>query len=74
MTTFTTNQLAALDAAIASGQLKVKYDGKEVEYRSVGELLKARGFVYSQLVDAGMMSPPRLSNRGPASLAAFSRD
>lgn len=74
MTTFTTTQLAALDAAIASGQMRVKYDGKEVEYRSIGELMQARAFVHAQLVAAGLLAPQRTSNRGPSSLATFSRD
>lgn len=74
MTTFTNAQLAALDAAIGSGQLRVKYDGKEVEYRSIGELMQARTFVHGQLVATGLLAPPRGSNRGPSSLATFSRD
>jgi roadblock/LC7 domain-containing protein len=71
---FTTNPLSAIDAAIASGQVKVKYDGKEVEYRSMAELKQARSFIVAQLTEAGLMAPSRLSNRGPASLATFSRD
>ena len=71
---FTLTQLSALEAAIASGQLSVNYDGKSMTYRSVGELLKARDIVRSELIAAGQLRAAPLSNRGPASLAAFSRD
>lgn len=71
---FTLSQLNALDAAIASGQLSVNYDGKSITYRSVGDLMKARELVRSELIAAGQLSAPPLSNRGPASLASFSRD
>jgi roadblock/LC7 domain-containing protein len=71
---FTTNQLNALEAAIASGQLKVVYDGKQVEYRSVTDLMKARDLVRAELIAAGSITERPLSNRGPASMAVFSRD
>ncbi len=41
----TQNDLAALDAAIASAELEVQIDGKRVRYRSTDELLKAREHV-----------------------------
>jgi hypothetical protein len=71
---FTLTQLSAIEAALASGELKVKYDGKEIEYRSVGDLLKVRNLARSELVAAGQLTDTTLSNRGPASLAVFSRD
>jgi hypothetical protein len=71
---FTLSQLNALDAAIASGQLSVNYDGKSITYRSIGELMKARDLVRSELISTGQLSTSPLSNRGPASLASFSRD
>jgi hypothetical protein len=71
---FTLTQLNALDAAIASGQLSVNYDGKSITYRSIGELIKARDLVRSELMATGQLSASPLSNRGPASLASFSRD
>lgn len=71
---FTLSQLNALDAAIASGQLSVNYDGKSITYRSIGELMKARDLVRSELIATGQLSTSPLSNRGPASLASFSRD
>lgn len=42
---FSQAQLDALDAAIASGTLRVTYDGKTVEYRSLAELMRARALV-----------------------------
>lgn len=43
---FTSQDLAAIDAAIASGELTVRSaDGKMVTYRSMDELLKARALV-----------------------------
>ncbi|XYJ11805.1 phage head-tail joining protein [Telluria sp. B2] len=71
---FSLTQLNALEAAIASGQLSVNYDGKSVTYRSVGELMQARDIVRSELIASGQLRASPLSNRGPASLATFSRD
>lgn len=71
---FTLNQLNALEAAIGSGELSVKYDGKEVQYRNIGDLIKARNMVKSELAAAGQLAALPLSNRGPASFAVFSRD
>lgn len=41
--------LDVIEAAIASGTLKVKYTDKEVEYRSLTELLKARDLIRQAL-------------------------
>jgi hypothetical protein len=38
---YTESQRAALQEAIASGVLRVSYDGKTVEYRSLAELREA---------------------------------
>lgn len=48
-TTFTQDQLSALEAAIADGALKVKYSDKEVEYRSLEEMLKIRDVIRNAL-------------------------
>jgi hypothetical protein len=37
---FTTEQYSALKAAIAQGALRVRYGDKEVEYRSLEEMLQ----------------------------------
>jgi hypothetical protein len=46
---FTQDQLTALESAIADGALKVKYSDKEVEYRSLGEMLKIRDIMRNDL-------------------------
>ncbi|MCG5241876.1 phage head-tail joining protein [Azospirillum doebereinerae] len=46
---YTQTQLDALDAAIASGALRVTYDGKTVEYRSTADLIRARALVLAEL-------------------------
>lgn len=47
---FSFQDLAALDAAIASGELSVRTaDGKVVELRSMSDLLLARDFVARQM-------------------------
>ncbi|AXW48131.1 phage head-tail joining protein [Ralstonia pseudosolanacearum] len=71
---FTLTQLAALEAAIASGELSVQYDGKKVEYRSIGDLRAAYNMVRGALIASGQLQELTNTNRGPASLAVFSRD
>ncbi|WP_331708736.1 phage head-tail joining protein [Pandoraea sputorum] len=66
--------LQALNDAIASGELSIAYDGKRIEYRSIGELIKARNLVRDDLIAQGLLQPPALANRGPGSLTVFSRD
>jgi len=46
---FTQEQLDALDLAIAGGTLRVKHGEKEITYRSMDELLKARDVIASSL-------------------------
>jgi hypothetical protein len=56
MSTFTQAHLTAIEEAIAGGYLKVRYDDKEVTYQSMGDLLKARALIASQLnTDASPM-------------------
>ena len=38
---YTTTQLSALESALASGALRVSYEGRSVEYRSIDDLKKA---------------------------------
>ncbi len=56
---FTVEQLTAIEAAIASGELKVAFDGREVTYRSVDDLLKARNTVKSALQESGTLTKKR---------------
>jgi len=49
MSMFSQAGLAAIEEAIAGGYLKVKYDDKEVTYRSLDELLKVRDMIRARL-------------------------
>jgi hypothetical protein len=40
MSAWTTDDLATLEKAIAQGALRVKYGDKEVEYRSLSEMMR----------------------------------
>jgi len=56
---FTLNQLEAIETAIASGELKVAYDGREVIYRSMDDLIKARNTISAALQSAGTVTTKR---------------
>lgn len=45
---FTSENLAAIDRAIASGELRVTVNGRTVEYRSMADLLKARSTIVAE--------------------------
>lgn len=62
---FSTAALAALEAAIAQGVLRVKYTDKEVQYRSLSEMMQVRDLIRREL---GIVS-----NEGTRVLAKFSR-
>ena len=49
MATFTQAQLDSLLAAIAEGALRVKYQDKEVEYRSLNDMLKLKQLMEDDL-------------------------
>ncbi len=46
---FTENDLTAIEKALTSGTTRVKYQDKEVEYRSVSELIALRNQIKSEL-------------------------
>ena len=46
---FTQEKLDALECAIAEGVKKVKYSDKEVEYRSIDEMLRVRDLMMRKL-------------------------
>ncbi len=71
---YSVQDLRNLEAAIASGERAVEYDGKKVEFRSIAELMRAKQVVSDSLIAAGLYAPATFSNRGPATLATFSRD
>ncbi len=57
---FTSQDLAAIDAAIASGELSVRAaDGKQITLRTMDELLKAR-----DAIRADMASTAAVRQRG----------
>lgn len=49
---FTAADLVAIDAAIASGELVVKKGDRQVTYRSMDELVKARQMIADQVATA----------------------
>lgn len=49
---FTTDDLDAINAAIASGELTVSHNGRTVTYRSVGDLMRARQAILAELAAA----------------------
>jgi hypothetical protein len=53
---YTTQQLDALEAAIAEGALKVEYGDKKVEYRSLNEMIRIRDIIKNAL---GLNATPR---------------
>ncbi len=50
---FSQNDLDVIDAAIASGALRVKYKDREVQYQSLADLLTARSIIASALGAGG---------------------
>jgi hypothetical protein len=73
---FTLLQLEAMERAIASGTLRVRYDGKEVQYQDLDSMLKARAVMRDELIDAGILIELGLlaGARGMSSVTEFSRD
>lgn len=72
MAGFTVTQLEAIERAIASGTLKVRYDGKEVQYQSMTELMNARQVIRDELIANGLLTSAPA--RGIATVTEFSRD
>lgn len=52
---YTQTQLDAVETAIASGELRVSFNGREVVYRSIDDLLKARNTIKAALQASGTM-------------------
>ncbi len=46
---FSQERLDSLEAAIAEGALKVKYSDKEIEYRSLKDMMKIRDIMRREL-------------------------
>jgi hypothetical protein len=56
---FTSADLAAIDAAIASGELSVQFADRRVQYRSIQELKDARSLITGQLSSTSETRPSR---------------
>lgn len=60
---FTAADLSTIDAAIATGAMRVKFaDGREVTYQTGADLLKARALIQSE-VNADSATPPQRMTR-----------
>lgn len=57
LSSFTTQQLTDLEAAIAQGALIVKYSDKTVQYRDLTEMMRVRDLMRKEL---GIVSPQNL--------------
>ena len=55
---YTTTQLAAIESAIATGELTVQVDGRSVTYRSISDLIKARNVIEASLATTGQVTRP----------------
>lgn len=49
---WTSSDLEEIEKAIKSGTLRVKYSDREVQYRSLDEMLKIRDMIAQKLEDA----------------------
>ena len=72
MAGFTVTQLEAIEKAIARGTLKVRYDGKEVQYQDMAALMTARQVIRDELIANGLLADTPI--RGAATVTEFSRD
>jgi hypothetical protein len=65
----TSADLTAIESAIAGGVLRVRFsDGREVQYQSVDDLLKAREFIKNSLTQSGGTAATR------STYASFTKD
>ena len=74
MAGFTLTQLEAIEKAIASGTLKVRYDGKEIQYQDMDSLMNARNLIRDELTANGLLANSGSNARGMSTVAEFSRD
>lgn len=54
--TFTVDDLNAVETAIASGELTVISEGRQVTYRSMFDLMRARDLIRLELQQAGTLT------------------
>lgn len=70
---FTQQDLAAIDAAIASGELTIRgSDGRQVTLRTMDELLKARDAIRAEMASASIAATRRRRPYPRHQLADFS--
>ncbi len=65
--------IAAIDAALASGELTIEYAGRRVTYRSVQELQASREH-FARQAAAATPGQPAPAARERTSYATFARD
>ena len=65
--------IAALDAALASGELTIEYQGRRITYRSVPELMTARGH-FERLANAVAPGEAAPAAQSRVTYASFARD
>ena len=61
---FTSSDLVSVDAAIASGELRVNVNGRDITYRTVGELKEARSLIVAEIAQAAATSAGTGPRRG----------
>lgn len=70
---YTVDQLTAVEAAIATGELTVEFTGpggtQKITYRSMADLMQARDLIRAELVASGAMTVP-----ARVSYASFTKD
>ena len=59
---FTQTQLDALDQAIAAGVLRVTYDGRTTEYRSLDEMIRIRNMMADAIAGSAQTSRSSLAS------------
>lgn len=70
---FTSADVDALDRAIATGELRVRFsDGREVTYRETSALISARSFIAQQLTGAASAADP-IDRVGGVTFAEYDR-
>lgn len=74
MAGFTVTQLEAIEKAIASGTLKVRYDGKEIQYQDLPSLMNARNIIRDELIANGLIQVTGATKRGKSTVTEYSRD
>lgn len=62
MSSWTTNDLAALESAIKTGATRVSYQDRDVSYRSLDDMLRIRDLMRADLGQVGDSSQTRYAS------------